>query len=144
MAYLEQAELFSELVRGGRVEQYAGPVTLSGVRGVRWLELRATLHGIELWVFDVQDVGAPGHADLYGFPRLDEDETPFAVATFDVSRKAVQYAQDQYGADPLRWARPGQAKAEYDEFLNQQRSPRWSSLGEPNDDADGSGSFGGT
>ena len=144
MSYLEPAALFSELLRGSTLEQYAGTVTLSGMRGVRWLELRPTLQGVELWVFDVQDVGASGHADLYSFPRLNEHAMPFAVGTFAVSRKAVEYAQQHYGADPLRWAKHGQAKAEYGQFLDQQRSPRWSSLGASNDDVDGSDSFGGT
>ena len=144
MAYLEPAAVFSELLRGETLEQYAGTVTLSGMRGVRWLELRPSLQGVELWVFDVQDVGAPGHTDLYDVPRLDEEAMPFAAAIFPVSRKAVQYAQEHYGADPLRWAKRGQAKAEYAQFLDEERTPRWSSLSGRPDDVDGSDSFGGT
>lgn len=135
MTYLDQAATFSQLLRNNKLEQFIGAVTLSGMRGVRWLELRPTLRGIELWVFDVQDVGAPGHNDLYSFPPLNESVMPFAVQTFDTSRKAVQYAQEQYAAAPLRWALVGQARDDYAEFLAAGRSALWSSLGgEPDDE----------
>ena len=124
MAYFDHAALFTHLLRGGRADQFLGSVTLSGVTGLRWLELRPALKGIELWVFDVQDVGAPGHTDLYAFPVLNEEIMPFAVATFATSREVERYAEQQYAASPLRWAPPPQAREDYAEWLKANGSPR--------------------
>lgn len=108
MPLLTAAESISVLRRLAPLQQFRGRVP--GARdAVRWLELRPKFNGIELWVFDVDDVGTADHVDIAAFPPTSGSPPAFPVSMVGAAAAAFDYAQSQFGALAGAWREPGQA-----------------------------------
>jgi len=100
MRYLLPDEIDSALRRGKSVEHFLGSGKTPG--SISWVELRPTQEGLELWFFEVEDVGDSIYTDIYTFPDTgDSSENP--VAVFTSAASAVESAQQLYGVPPDQW-----------------------------------------
>lgn len=72
MRYLSLIDLAATLRRSRSVEQFLGksPVDAAYIRHV---ELRPANDCIEVWVYDVEDVGSEDYLDLYDFACFEPD-----------------------------------------------------------------------
>ena len=123
MRHLITMDIASTLRRGKSVEQFIGqsPVESGYIRHV---ELRPSDGEIEVWIFDVEDVGSEDYLDLYAFPYLDPDQD-VPVAIFPNADAALEYASASLTADPSRWVNLGVAQSEYLDFIQAGRPPTW-------------------
>lgn len=128
MPLLTAAESTAVLRRLAPLQQFRGRVP--GARdAVRWLELRPKFNGIELWVFDVDDVGTADHVDLTSFPPTSGSPPSFPVSTQPTGRAAMDYAQSQFGAAADAWREPGELPLDYADFVRSQRPSTWTADG---------------
>ena len=110
--------------RGKSVEQFLGqsPADPSHIRHV---ELRPSDGLIEIWVYDVEDIGSEEYLDLYDFPYLEPDGPDGPFATFPDPQAAVAYASASLTTDPARWVNLGVAQSEYLDYIQAGRPSRW-------------------
>ena len=124
MRYLASIDISSALLRGKSVEQFLGRSPASAGY-VRHLELRPSGSRIELWVYDVEDVGGEDYSDLYDFPYLDPDGPSTPVETFDDLFSAVEHAKIAFSAHPSRWVNLGIAESDYLDYIRAGRPSGW-------------------
>jgi len=124
MRHLLAIDIPATFRRGKSVEQFLGrsPVDASYIRHV---ELRPSNGSIEIWLYDVEDIGSEECLDLYNFPYLEPDGPDGPVATFSDPQAAVVYASTSLATDPARWGNLGVAQSEYLDYLRAGRPSRW-------------------
>lgn len=122
--HLLATDIAATLRRGKSVEQFLGrsPVDADHIRHV---ELRPSDGLIEVWVYDVEDIGDEEYLDLYDFPDLEPDGPEGPAATFPDSPAAVEYASASLSADPARWVNAGMSQSEYFEYIRAGRPSGW-------------------
>ena len=124
MPFLSATDSLAVLRRLQPLQQFRGRVP--GSRdSVRWLELHPKFNGIELWVFDVDDVGTVDHVDVATFPPTSGHAPSFPVSIQATARDAMVYAQSQFGALADAWNEPGNLSAVYSQFVRAQRPSTW-------------------
>ena len=124
MRYLLPIDIPTAHRRGKSVEQFLGrsPADASYIRHI---ELRPSGQSIDVWVYDVEDVGNEDWSDFYDFPYLDADGPDCPVATFSDSQSAVMFASTALAADTARWVNLGVAESEYLDYIRAGRPPTW-------------------
>jgi len=118
MRHLFESDVPSTLRRARSVEQFIG-VTPGHAGYVRFVELRPVDGGVEVWVFDVKDLGNADYLDLYSFPYLEAYGPEKPLATLPGPREAMEHAHAWLSACPLRWVNAGVVDSEYEDFLLQ-------------------------
>jgi hypothetical protein len=124
MRHLALIDVSSALRRGKSVEQFLGQSPASA-GFVRHAELRPSGTDIELWTYDVEDIGSEDYTDLYGFPYLEPDGPQSPVATFRDSLAAVEYASQELSVSPFRWVNLGVAESDYLDYIHAGRPSGW-------------------
>jgi hypothetical protein len=124
MRHLALIDVSSALRRGRSVEQFLGQSPAS-TGFVRHVELRPSGADIELWIYDVEDIGSEDYSDLYGFPYLEQDGSHSPVATFRDSFAAIEHARQELSASPSRWVNLGVAESEYLDYIRAGRPSGW-------------------
>lgn len=92
---------------------------------IRHIEICPAGEQVELWVYDVEDVGSEEDSDFYDFPYLEPDGPTAPVATFADTQSAVDFASATLGASPARWVNSGVAESEYLDYIRAGRPPEW-------------------
>ena len=110
MRFLLFDEIANALGRGKSVEHYLGegayPMSIS------WVELRPTGDLIEIWFFEVEDVGHSEYIDLYSFPDTgNSNQDP--AASVDSLTEAITLAQQLFEAKPDQWVNQGVIQSIY-------------------------------
>ena len=119
MRYVGITFVESTLYRGKSLEQFLGGRTSeSGDLFVSWVELRPTAEGVEVWHFEVPDLG-DGFADLYELISV-EQQRSVLVASPDA---AMQFAQAHFGASLTRWVNQSVIQDEFLDFVRAGRTP---------------------
>ena len=121
MRHVAATFLESTLRRGSSLEQFLGGSLDSGERTVRWLELRPTSFGIEIWDYVAPDLGFEC-LDIYALASVELE--PLAVVP-DVGQ-ALAFAQAKLGASPAHWVNQGVSQEEFLDFLQAGRPVQWS------------------
>jgi hypothetical protein len=124
MRHIAPTFLESTLERGASLEQFMGGSLNDGERSVRWIELRPSNTGVELWEYVVPDLGAEC-LDLYALAPVELE--PLAVA-LDAGQ-ALALAQSKLGASPLHWVNQGVSQDEFFDFLQAERPAPWPRAG---------------
>lgn len=124
MRYLLAIDLPAAMRRGVSVEQFLGRSPLDA-ECIRHVELRPSDGVVEVWVFDVEDLGDEQWCDIYGFPYLEPDGPDGPVAVFHEAHAAAQYASTTLAADPARWVNLGVGASEYIDYMRAGRPLRW-------------------
>lgn len=96
----------------------------AGEKFVRWIELRPTNAGIQVWNYVVPDLGDEC-LDLYAQASVELE--PLAIAP-DATR-ALALAHLELGADPDRWVNQGVSQDEFLDFLRAERPIQWPPAG---------------
>ena len=124
MRHLLPIDIPATFRRGTSVEQFLGRSPIDAGH-IRHIELRPSDGLIEIWVYDVEDIGSEDYLDIYDFPYLEPvgPETP--VATFPDPQAAVAYANASLATDPARWVNLGVAQSEYLDYIRAGRPSRW-------------------
>ncbi|PPU15890.1 hypothetical protein [Xanthomonas arboricola] len=124
MRHLSPIDLAATLRRSRSVEQFLGksPVDAAYIRHV---ELRPANNCIEVWMYDVEDVGSEDYSDLYDFACFEPDGPCAPAAIFADAAAAVTYASTFLAADPTRWTNLGIAESEYLDYLRAGGPSRW-------------------
>jgi hypothetical protein len=122
--YLSTSDLPPTLRRGKPVEQFIGG-SPADPACIRHIEICPAGEQVELWVYDVEDVGSEEDSDLYDFPYLEPDGPTAPVATFADTQSAVDFASATLGASPARWVNSGVAESEYLDYIRAGRPPEW-------------------
>ena len=124
MRHLQAIDIRATLRRGKSVEQFLGrsPADRDCIRHV---ELRPVKGRVEVWVYDVEDIGSEECPDVYDFPYLEPGGPACPVARFDEPGNALAYASTSLAADPSRWVNVGVAASEYLDYVRTGRPPRW-------------------
>ncbi len=116
MRYLQDTEILAVLSRGQSVEQFLGHNLSEGT--VCWLELRSNDSLIDVWVFEVENVGSAEYLDIYSFPEIGTSfEQPIATLPFE---QALQLCFKEHGAIQDRWVKQGVVQSEYHDSLSNQ------------------------
>lgn len=124
MRHLLSIDIPMTFRRGKSVEQFLGrSPTDAGY--IRHVELRPSSGLIEIWVYDVEDIGSEEYTDLYDFPYLEPDGPDAPVASFPDPQSAVDYASRALAADATRWVNLGVAQDEYLDYIRAGRPTRW-------------------
>lgn len=123
MRHLLAIDIPASLRRGKSVEQFLGR-SPADADCIRYVELRPSNGLIEIWVYDVEDIGGEEYFDLYDFPNLEPDGPDSPVATFKEPQAAVVYASASLTADLTRWVNLGVAQSEYLDYIRAGRPPR--------------------
>ena len=111
MRHLPSSEIESVVRRGKSVEQFLGKG--HDGRTLRWVELRPSKEVVEVWVFEVEDVGSIDYLDLYSFPEVGASfEEPLARLPFT---EAIEWCERNLSASPMRWVNQGVVQDEYAE-----------------------------
>ncbi len=92
---------------------------------IRYIEIRPAKQQLEIWVFDIEDVGSEEDSDLHEFPCFEPDGPIEPVATFADPQSAVALAAKTLGASPERWVNSGVAESEYLDYIRAGRPPQW-------------------
>ena len=124
MRYLPAIDIPATLRRGNSVEQFLGRSSVDAGH-IRYLELRPSDGLIEVWAYDVEDIGDQEHLDLHDFPYLEPDGPDGPVAAFPDPQAAVSYASASLAASPARWVNVGVAQSEYLDYIRAGRPFRW-------------------
>ena len=104
MRYLLPDEITNAIGRGKSVEQFLGPG--SEPNSIKWVELRPNDGVIEVWSFEVEDVGDSEYIDIYSFPPTDiQPDDPSGSA--GTASQAVDLAHTMLAAAPDRWLNQG-------------------------------------
>jgi hypothetical protein len=102
MPYLTRSFVLGALGRRKGVEQFVGPVTLAGVRGIRWVSVWPWQDGYNVSVHDVRDLDDEHYRDMSVFPPLDaEDEDDTGSGrdwSYCSSRRRASAAQPPRGS----------------------------------------------
>lgn len=124
MRHLLANDIEAELRNSKSVEQFLGrsPVDAGHIRHI---ELRPADGGIEVWVFDVEDMGSEDCLDIYAFPYFDPDGPDGPVASFPDAQAAVEHACASLAAYPARWTNEGVAQSEYLDYIRAGRPSTW-------------------
>lgn len=96
---------------------------------IRHVVLRPCAGAIQIWVYDVEDIGSEEYLDLYDFPYLEPDGPEAPVATCADPQDALAHAQAALGADPGRWVNEGLAQSEYLDYIRAGRPRKWPHAG---------------
>jgi len=120
MRYLSVAFLESTLNRGATIEQFMGGVQRDGEQFIRWVELRPCEEGVEIWDYEVPDLGAEC-LDFYAFAIVEQE--PLAVVPNGAS--ALELAHLQLGTSNVRWVTQGVSQDEFIDFLRAGRPSPW-------------------
>jgi hypothetical protein len=119
MRYITNTSLEETLCKGKALEQFLGGRTsASGELVVSWVELRPTSDGVEVWHFEVPDLGE-GFADLYELISEEQDRSVL-VASPDA---AMQFAQAHFGASATHWVNQSLVQDEFLDFVRAGRIP---------------------
>ena len=124
MRHLLANDIPAAFRRGKSVEQFLGR-SPADAGYIRHVELRPSNESIEVWVYDVEDIGSEEYLDLYDFPYLEPDGPDGPVATFPGPQTAVKYASTSLATDHARWVNPGVAQSEYLDYIRAGRPSRW-------------------
>lgn len=124
MRYLPITDIPAAMRRGMSVEQFLGRGSEDNA-AIRHVELRPTKEAIELWVYDVEDIGSEDDLDLYDFPYLLPDGPAGPVATFADPQDAIAYASASLAAAPSRWVNAGVAQSDYLDYIAAGRPLNW-------------------
>jgi hypothetical protein len=117
MRYLTPASAITALRRGRQIEQFRGAFQAGERRGIRWISLRPVHEGIGIHLHEVEDVGTGTFWDLTKFPPLDPgDETGGLVTVVTAPEEAIEVAERDLDADPVKWVRQGFACDEYGDY----------------------------
>ena len=73
---------------------------------IHWVELRQSDDQIEIWSYEVEDVGDSEYIDLYSFPETG-NTTDAPLGVVESAAAAVAFAQSQFAAAPDRWLNQG-------------------------------------
>lgn len=119
MRHVADTFLESTLRRGASLEQFMGGSTVAGDRFVRWLELRPTSVGVEVWDYVAPDFGEEC-IDLYDLMSVELE--PLAVVSD--AAQALAFAQSELGASSRRWVNQGVSQDEFMDFLQAGRPSR--------------------
>ncbi|MGC4755276.1 hypothetical protein [Micromonospora trifolii] len=122
MRYLTRSFLLGALRRRNEVEQFLGPVTLTGVEGIRWVSIWPCQEGYSVSVHDVQDLDDEHRRDLSVLPPLDpegeDDSFPGRVIGHAQDpTEALELAERVTRASPDRWVNQGVAGEDYADFV---------------------------
>lgn len=124
MRYLLTTDVLGSLRRGKAVEQFLGQ-SVADPGFLRYLELRPSDGIIEVWVYDVEDVGSEDYLDLYDFPWLEPEGPDGPMGSFEEPQAAIAHASAQLAADPARWVNAGVAQSEYLDYIRAGRPVGW-------------------
>jgi len=124
MRYLDDDYISSALNRGKSVEQFLGK-SPENPAYIRHVELRPKHDAIELWIYDLEDIGSEDFLDFYDFPILNEDDDEAPVATFEDTEAALSFAQEKVGAQKTRWTNALIGQSEYLDYIRADRPDRW-------------------
>ena len=124
MRYLLPIDIPATFRRGKSVEQFLGRCP-DDADYIRYVELRPSESLIEVWVYDVEDIGTLDEPDLYDLPYLEPDGPDGPVAFFQEPQVAVEYAAAFFRADHLRWTNLGVGESEYIDYLRAGRPATW-------------------
>lgn len=124
MRHLPATDIPAILRRGKSVEQFVGR-SPANPDYIRHIELRPSNDSIQLWVYDVEDIGGEEWLDLYDFPYLEPDGPEAPVAIFQDAQAAVAYAASTFLAAPDRWTNQLIAQDEYLDYIRADRPLRW-------------------
>lgn len=124
MPFLTAADIDANFRRNKPMQQFRGR-TPGSADAVRWLELRPKFNGVELWVFEVDDVGTADHTDVQNFPPLNGSLPSFPVAVLADGKAALDYAAKQFSAAGNCWREPGHMAEEYADFVRARRPDVW-------------------
>ncbi|SBT40511.1 hypothetical protein [Micromonospora auratinigra] len=122
MRYLTRSFVLGALGRRKGVEQFVGPLTHTGVRGIRWVAVWPWQDGYHVSVHDVQDLDNEHCRDLSVFPPLnpeDEDDTGYGrvIGHLHDPAEALELAERTTGVSPHRWVNDGVAGEVYADFV---------------------------
>jgi hypothetical protein len=126
MRYVSSTFQASTLDRGKELEQFMGGRLDGADRTIRWIELRPTACGVEVWDIEVPDLGGIDFTDVYEFGS-DDIQSP--VATFASPREALDYAHSQLAASPNRWVNVTVVGDEYRDYVLAGRPSQWPAAG---------------
>jgi hypothetical protein len=112
----------STLGRGKELEQFMGGRGDNPDRTIRWIELRPKNGGVEVWDFEVPDLGDIDFTDVYEF-GADDIEAP--VATLPNPIDALDFAHRKLGASPDRWVNVTVVGDEYRDYVLAGRPSQW-------------------
>lgn len=121
MRHVSAEFLESTLRRGKSLEQFLGGGVELDTRVIRWLELRPTNDGIEVWDFSAPDFG-DRHSDLYEFTA---DDAGILVITLPSTTEAIAHARDALGARDDRWVNQFVVQDEFLDFIAAGRPATW-------------------
>ncbi|MFC0153371.1 hypothetical protein ACFFJ4_06895 [Xanthomonas dyei] len=124
MRHLPILDIPATFRRGKSVEQFLGRSPLHPDY-IRHIELRPVDGSVQIWVYDVQDIGREQYTDLYDFPYLAPEDLDAAAATFQAPNEAIAYAETSLVAHPHRWVNLGVAESEYLEYIRAGRPAVW-------------------
>ncbi|MEV4619680.1 hypothetical protein AB0J74_13340 [Asanoa sp. NPDC049573] len=116
MRYLTERFALGALARGAAIEQFLGPVTVAGRRGIRWVTLTPGAAGIALHDHVAEDLDGEETGDLDSLPPMYPDEDRawgWTLATAQNGSDALRLAQDMTPARPDRWVNVGVAGEDY-------------------------------
>ncbi|MFJ8580537.1 hypothetical protein [Micromonospora sp. NPDC093277] len=129
MRHLRRLFVLAALGRKKEVEQFVGPITLAGVRGIGWVSVWPWQDGYNVSVHDVQDLDDEQYGDLSVFPPLDpededEDETGYGRVIGHVQdpTEALELAERSTGASPDLWVNHGVAGEDYADYVLARRA----------------------
>ena len=124
MRYLLPIDIPSAFRRGNSVEQFLGR-SPEDADYIRRVELCPSDSLIEVWVYDVGDIGTLDETDLYDFPYLKPNGPDGPITSFPEPQAAVEYAAAFFGAEPTRWTNLGVSESEYIDYLRAGRPATW-------------------
>jgi len=124
MRHIQTTDLPSIFRRRKSVEQFLGR-SPADPDCIRCIELRPVDGRVEVWVYDLEDVGSEGYSDLWSFPDLKPEGPKSPVATFDEPASAVAYASTSLAADTARWVNQSVSHSEYVDYVRAGRPLRW-------------------
>ena len=124
MRHLLAIDIPATLRRGKSVEQFLGR-SPADAGHIRHIELCQSDGLIEIWVYDVEDIGSEECLDLYDFPYFEPDGPDAPVAMFPDPQAAISYATASLAADSARWVNCGVAQSEYLDYIRAGRPSSW-------------------
>jgi hypothetical protein len=101
----------STLSRGAAVEQFLERYSCDGHGRIAWLEIRPMgKDAYEVRRYDAEDRGDASWVDVYEW--LDGD-AEFAPSICRTPEEALEFASNEYGANPTKWVNSGCVQDEY-------------------------------
>ena len=126
MRYVSSSFFESTLQRDKSLEQFLGGLVRDSEQCIRWIEIRPSAGGTELWSFVAPDYGDEEHLDFYEFIGDDEG---VLESTFETPADAFRYATERLGAFPDRWVNQFVTQDEYLDFIRAGRPASWPRVG---------------